>query len=62
MDNVERMERLSPDHHHLHNSSLSEDEIDQPMKSYSNTTPEPARTPTMFNVNASEFKVSHRLH
>lgn len=24
----------------------------------SNTTPEPSRTPTMFNVNASEFKVS----
>ena len=35
-------------------SSSSENESDRP----SNTTPEPSRTPTMFNVNASEFKVS----
>jgi hypothetical protein len=37
-------------------SSSSENESDRP----SNTTPEPSRTPTMFNVNASEFKVSRK--
>jgi len=38
----------SPDN----DSGITEDE------DYSNTTPEPSRTPTMFNVNASEFKPS----
>lgn len=37
-------------------SSSSENESDRP----SNTTPEPSRTPTMFNVNASEFKPSSK--
>ena len=45
----EYIERLTPDS----NQSYSEDDE----QNISNTTPEPARTPTMFNVNASEFKV-----
>lgn len=46
----EYIERLTPDS----NQSYSEDDE----QNISNTTPEPARTPTMFNVNASEFKPS----
>ena len=47
----EYIERLSPDN----SITGSEEEY------HSNTTPEPARTPTQFNVNASEFKVSFLL-
>ena len=47
----EYIERLTPDS----NQSYSEDDE----QNISNTTPEPARTPTMFNVNASEFKVNN---
>ena len=43
----EYIERLSPDN----SINGSEEEY------HSNTTPEPSRTPTQFNVNASEFKV-----
>jgi len=44
----EYIERLSPDN----SINGSEEEY------HSNTTPEPSRTPTQFNVNASEFKPS----
>jgi len=44
----EYIERLSPDN----SITGSEEEY------HSNTTPEPSRTPTQFNVNASEFKPS----
>lgn len=49
----EYIERLTPDS----NQSYSEDDE----QNISNTTPEPARTPTMFNVNASEFKVCNLI-
>merc|ERR1711990_726492 len=45
---------VSPDN----DSGITEDEDYSNSNTYSNTTPEPARTPTMFNVNASEFKPS----
>ena len=48
----EYIERCSPDN----SITGSEEEY------HSNTTPEPSRTPTQFNVNASEFKVSVMGH
>ena len=47
----EYIERLSPDN----SINGSEEEY------HSNTTPEPSRTPTQFNVNASEFKVRPKI-